>query len=72
MRIIQVRSHTDTEGRLKVDVPTTIHNQSVQVIVIVQPTEPRTDRRYDFSGVVGRLKWTGDAVATQRAIRNEW
>jgi hypothetical protein len=27
---------------------------------------------YDFSDLAGRLKWQGDAVAAQRALRNEW
>lgn len=28
--------------------------------------------RYDFSDLVGRLTWRGDAVAVQRALRDEW
>ena len=27
---------------------------------------------YDFSDLAGRLKWKGDAVAAQRALRDEW
>jgi hypothetical protein len=30
------------------------------------------DVRYDFSDLVGRLSWRGDAVAVQRALRDEW
>ena len=29
-------------------------------------------RRYDFSDLAGRLRWQGDAVAAQRALRDEW
>lgn len=28
--------------------------------------------KYDFSSVAGSLTWQGDAVATQRALRDEW
>jgi hypothetical protein len=28
--------------------------------------------RYDFSDLAGRLTWRGDAVAVQRALRDEW
>ena len=33
---------------------------------------PATPSGYDFSDLAGRLKWRGDAVAAQRAIRDEW
>ena len=28
--------------------------------------------RYDYSDLIGRLQWRGDAVAEQRRLRNEW
>ncbi len=28
--------------------------------------------RYDFSDLVGKLLWRGDAVAMQRQLRDEW
>ncbi len=28
--------------------------------------------KYDFSDLVGRLNWRGDAVGTQRSLRDEW
>ncbi|MEJ5312105.1 MAG: hypothetical protein WHX52_20245 [Anaerolineae bacterium] len=28
--------------------------------------------RYDFSDLVGKLSWRGDAVAMQRQLRDEW
>jgi hypothetical protein len=30
------------------------------------------DVRYDFSDLVGRLSWRGDAIAVQRKLRDEW
>jgi hypothetical protein len=29
-------------------------------------------RKYRFSDLAGKLKWKGNAVAQQRAIRDEW
>lgn len=28
--------------------------------------------RYDFSDLIGKLSWRGDAVAIQRQLRDEW
>ena len=28
--------------------------------------------KYDFSDLVGRLTWQGDAVTVQRVLRDEW
>jgi hypothetical protein len=28
--------------------------------------------KYDFSDLVGRLNWRGDAVEMQRSLRDEW
>ena len=46
----------------------------VQVVQHTQTTqigkEPK--QRYDFSDLVGRLEWKGDAVAEQRRLRDEW
>ncbi len=29
-------------------------------------------QKYQFSDLAGKLEWDGDAVAQQRALRNEW
>ena len=40
------------------------------VTVETLPTEPTLV--YDFSNVTGKLQWTGDALAEQQKLRNEW
>lgn len=49
-------------------------NQQVKVIVLSEEKSIQTDSkpRYDFSDVSGKLAWSGDAVAEQKALRNEW
>ena len=39
----------------------------------VIPQEPKQDtKRYEFSDLIGLLKWQGDAVKVQRELRDEW
>ena len=42
------------------------------LITLLQSPADRQPGRYDFSGIAGRLKWTGDAVDEQRKLRDEW
>jgi len=47
--------------------------QRVRVSIEAEPdAAEQTRAAYDFSDLVGRLTWTGDAVAEQRKLRNEW
>ena len=40
--------------------------------VILFPVEEEKKPRYDFSDIVGKLRWKGDAVKEQRTLRDEW
>jgi hypothetical protein len=49
------------------------HQRVVVTFADVQANRNQATRsKYDFSDLVGRLKWRGDAVAEQRSLRNEW
>lgn len=37
-----------------------------------QQAERAGFQKYRFSDIAGKLTWRGDAVAVQRAIRDEW
>ncbi|NJN22069.1 MAG: hypothetical protein HC812_13905 [Leptolyngbya sp. RL_3_1] len=37
---------------------------------MLKPLSPPSN--YDFSDLVGRLTWQGNAVAVQRSLRDEW
>jgi hypothetical protein len=43
----------------------------VLITLLQQPTGIQPGK-YDFSGVAGQLKWSGDAVKEQRKLRDEW
>ncbi len=51
-------------------------NQQVKVIVMAQdevkPANQIIKQSYDFSDLQGKLTWSGDAVAQQRSLRDEW
>lgn len=45
------------------------------VKVVSQPTKSAKNMsklKYDFTDLVGKLQWQGDAVTEQRRMRDEW
>jgi hypothetical protein len=52
-----------------------LKNQHVRVIVLSeQPstTSTQAKKKYDFSDLIGRLSWGGDALEEQQRLRDEW
>jgi len=49
-----------------------LYSKHVKVIVLMADNPAPTQTKYDFSHIAGRLEWQGDAVQTQRKIRDEW
>ena len=49
-------------------------HQRVRVIVLANSDLVKTPQKapYDFSDLVGKLTWKGDAISQQRALRSEW
>ena len=45
-----------------------------EVLVVLNPVSSEENQKssYDFSDLVGRLTWQGDAVTMQRNLRDEW
>ena len=43
-------------------------------LVVLNPVSSEENQKssYDFSDLVGRLTWQGDAVTMQRNLRDEW
>lgn len=71
MEVIRFTTSIDSDGHLRIDIPTTLAQGEVQVVIVMQPlgTEAH-DRRgaYDFSDLVGRVQWEGDPIATRRDL----
>ena len=49
-----------------------LSHQRVRITLTSSKPTAQPTPRYDFSDLVGRLQWRGDAVAEQRTMRNEW
>lgn len=63
-----------TTNPLTIDLPEEYNNRKLEVIVF--PLEEKESegkkKKYDFSDLVGKLQWKGDALAEQRKLRDEW
>ncbi len=70
MQTLTLNAKTDMDGHLRLDLPVHLPSKELHLTIAWQQTDP--ERSYDFSDLVGRLKWRGDAVAAQRALRGEW
>jgi hypothetical protein len=73
MEALQLKVHgtIGNDGRLKLDVPTSLPAGEADVDLTIR-TSNGSAGRYDFSKLAGRLGWRGDAVAEQRGMRDEW
>ena len=74
MEVLKLTTEIDRTGQLKIDLPTNLEAGKVDLVVIVNPVKDEGKRQnsYDFSDLEGTLSWQGDAVATQRQLRDEW
>ena len=57
-------------NRISLEVPKRFSKYTFRIVMIpiVEDEKPK----YDFSDLVGRLEWNGDAVKEQRRLRDEW
>jgi hypothetical protein len=69
METLKVNAHIYPDGHLRLDLPTSLPTGEVELVIVLN--RPKR-ARYDFSDLVGKLAWKGDALATQRALRDEW
>ena len=73
MKTISVNGKVNKKGRLRVEAETDLPQGEVDVVLVIDPGPgDRSRRRYDFSGIAGKLQWKGDAVKAQRVLRDEW
>ena len=73
MEVLKLTTKIDDAGQLKIDLPTNLEAGEVDLVVIVNPVSKEDKRQNirDFSDLE-KLSWQGDAVATQRNLRDEW
>lgn len=66
-KIIDHSSH-----EVVIELPESYQNRKLEVIVLMAEEELKDKKKYDYSKFYGTLEWTGDALAEQRKLRNEW
>ena len=72
MQVVKTKGKVGKDGRLRLDVPVELPVGSVELVLVLGvPPEP-DGSKYNFTGVVGKLTWQGDAVEEQRKPRDEW
>ena len=71
METLRINTTINSDGHLKIDIPTPLKEGDVEVILIIE-SKTKSVKKYDFSDLTGKLKWNGNALDTQKALRNEW
>jgi len=71
METIKINTTIEADGHLKIDIPTSMKKGEVEVILVIE-NKQKQSVKYDFSDISGKLKWDGNSVETQRALRDEW
>ena len=72
MRVLKTKGQVGADGRLRVDLPVELSAGPVEVVLVLGTPSPGNGTQYDFSDLIGRLQWKGDAVREQRNLRDEW
>jgi hypothetical protein len=72
MQVVKSKGEVGSDGRLRVDVPVDLPSGNVEFVLVLSGSPESNGPKYDFTGVVGKLEWQGDALEEQRRLRDEW
>jgi hypothetical protein len=81
MLTLTLKKKTKNDGHLVLDVPTTLIDKNVEVVITIQEQKDmiskpgsgmKKGKKYDFSHLYQKLEWKGDALREQKKIRSEW
>jgi hypothetical protein len=74
MEVLKLTTTIDESGYLHLNIPTQLAAREVNIVVVLNPVSSEKEQKpkYNFSNLVGKLTWEGDAVAIQRSLRDEW
>ena len=70
MQVVKTKGEVGPDGRLRLDVPVELPAGTVELVLVVGSTAKPNGQKYDFTDVVGKLQWQGDALEEQRKLRN--
>jgi len=72
MQVVKTKGEVGADGRLRLDVPVELPAGAVELVLVVGTAAPPNGQKYNFSDVVGKLEWKGNALEEQRKLRDEW
>ena len=72
MLVQTINIKTTATGQLLLDIPTTYLEKDLEVVLVIQETQKKPIVKYDFSDLIGKLEWKGDALTEQKRLRDEW
>ncbi|MEM6427717.1 MAG: hypothetical protein AAF708_00655 [Deinococcota bacterium] len=74
MDVFRTNATVDQDGHLRLDIPTNLPAGKVELVIVVNRKQDKHKKssNYDFSDLIGKLTWQGDALSVQRALREEW
>jgi hypothetical protein len=72
MQVVKTKGEVGSDGRLRLDVPVELPAGTVELVLVVGASPQPNGSKYNFTGIVGRLEWQGDALKEQRKLRDEW
>ncbi len=59
-------------GSITIAIPEEYANKELEVIIRPLISDVGNKKNYDFSDLVGKMQWKGDALAEQKRLRDEW
>ena len=71
MQVVKTKGEVGSDGRTRLDVPVELPAGTVELALVVEVSPQPNGSKYNFTGVVGRLEWQGDALKEQRKLRDE-
>jgi hypothetical protein len=72
VQVVKTKGEVGSDGRLRLDVPVELPAGTVELVLVVGVSPQPNGSKYNFTGVVGRLAWQGDALKEQRKLRDAW
>jgi hypothetical protein len=73
MEVLKTIGKIDSDGHLRLDLMTNLPEGKIDLLLVIDSaSKDAKETKYDFSDLVGKLSWKGNAVVVQRELRNEW
>ncbi len=67
MRITKHTIHTQKDGSIDLNISTHFPDKEVEIVVIINEKPS-----FNFSDLIGKLRWKGDPLKMQKKLRDEW